>query len=248
MKETVKTIISRIDDPPMIEWKELGGDEEKEIILQELWNTTIEEENLEGVDIQDKKTVLLYGRSFKKLNWAESRCQVQALDIFDVIIDPMVDPLDIETARFIIHQNIFRPLRDILADDRYTVEGKKKLKLWLMTPAGIVQSGKNKEEWEKKLERLKALGVNSSEFAFFAAGDTIVNLNEQFTNVWNAKDKSFERRVYVHADDQTLLMDETLKDALGVDFWPFVTWAEDIETSDFWSDGPPISCAYRTKS
>jgi len=25
---------------------------------------------------------------------------------------------------------------------------------------------------------------------------------------------------------------------IGVDFWPFVTWGEDIETTDFWSDGP----------
>jgi hypothetical protein len=27
-------------------------------------------------------------------------------------------------------------------------------------------------------------------------------------------------------------------DLLGVDFYPFVTWAEDVETQDFWSDSP----------
>ena len=36
MKETVKTLLSKIDDPPTIEWKELGGDEQKEIVLQEM--------------------------------------------------------------------------------------------------------------------------------------------------------------------------------------------------------------------
>ena len=238
MKETVKTLLSKIDEPPVIEFKELAGDEEKEIILQEMWNTAMEEQNFEGIDIQDKKTVLLYGRGFKKLNWDGDTCTVQALDIYDVIIDPMVDPLDIETARFIIHQNIFKPLREILADDRYTAKGKEALKLWATTPSGIVQSGKNKEEWEKKLERLKALGVNSTDFPLFAAGDVIVNLCEHFTNVWDTRKKEFERRVIVYADDQTDLMNESLVDALGVDFYPFVTWAEDIETSDFFSDGP----------
>src|SRR3989344_7068887 len=38
MKETVKTLLSKIDEAPNVEWSELGGDEEKEIIYQEVWN------------------------------------------------------------------------------------------------------------------------------------------------------------------------------------------------------------------
>src|SRR3990167_2749732 len=106
MKETIKTLLSKVDDAPIVDWKELSGDEIKELIFQEMWNNDYDRLNLEGVDIQDKKTVLLYGRAFKKLNWIDGNIDVRALDIYDVVIDPLVDPLNIETARFIIQQNI----------------------------------------------------------------------------------------------------------------------------------------------
>ena len=57
MKETIKTLLSKIDEPPTITWKELSGSQEKEIILQEKWNDEFDTLNLEGVDIQDKKSV-----------------------------------------------------------------------------------------------------------------------------------------------------------------------------------------------
>ena len=53
----------------IIEFKEKSGDAEKDLIIREKWNTDFNRCNLEGIDIQDKKTVLLYGRSFKKLNY-----------------------------------------------------------------------------------------------------------------------------------------------------------------------------------
>jgi hypothetical protein len=236
MKETIKTLLSRVDDAPTVDWKELSGDSMKELYFQEWWNHDYERLNLEGIDVQDKKTVLLYGRSFKKLNWLDNGFSCQSLDIYDTLIDPLTDPLDIESARYIIHQNIFRSLRDILADDRYSTEGKNKLKIHLMSPEGIVQQGKDKEEWEKKMDRLKSLGVSSGDFDLFAGGDVMVNLCEHYTNIWDTKKKAFERRVIVYANDTIELLNESLEDLLGVNFWPFVSWAEDIETQDIWSD------------
>lgn len=238
MKETLKTILSNIDEPPLVDWKEKEGDDDKELYFQEIWNDDFIRLNLGGVDIQDKKSVLLYGRSFRKLNWLDDMFDVTALDIFDVVIDPMVNPLDIETARFIIHQNIFRSVREILADDRYTEDGKEKLKGWLLTKQGMVQTSQNKEELVKKQERLKAMGTSSSAFAKFAGGDVIVNLTEHYTNVWDETKQRFVRRVYVYAEDNIPLLNETLMDCLGVEFWPFVTWGEDVESQDFWSDAP----------
>lgn len=238
MKETIKTLLSKVDDPPSIEWKELGGDMGKEILVQELWNYDFERLNFEGIDLQDKKTVLLYGRGFKKLNVIDGAIDIRPLDIYDVVLDPLTDPLDIETARFIIHQNIFRSLRECLADVRYTKEGKDKLKQWVTSKTGILQSAQNKEEWEKKMERLKAMGVDSAEFPLFAGGDVIVNLSEHFTQLWNAKTLEFEKKVIVYADDTIELLNEKLTDLIGVGFYPFVSWGEDIETNDFWSDGP----------
>ena len=238
MKETIKTLLSKIDDPPTVSWKELSGDREKEILLQEKWNNDFDELNFEGIDIQDKKTALLYGRAFKKLNFIDNGFKLHALDIYDGVVDPLVDPLDIETARFLIHQNIFKTLRQVLADKKYSEEAKKELKTYLTTSEAIIQSSENKEELEKKQDRLIAMGVDESDFNEFSAGDVILNLNEHYIKLWNPKKKQFEWYICVYVNDKVLLLKESLMDLLGVDFLPFVTWGEDIETQDIWSDGP----------
>src|SRR3989304_7276662 len=68
MKETRKTMLSKIDDPPNVEWSEKAGDEEKELIYQEVWNDHLKQNNLEVIDVLDKNNVLLYGHSYKWLN------------------------------------------------------------------------------------------------------------------------------------------------------------------------------------
>lgn len=237
MKETIKTLLSGVDDAPSVDWSEKSGDQMKEIIYQEIWNDAFKKEKLEWKDILDKKNVLLYGLSTKKLNINEKGVCVDVLDVYDVIYDPLTNPLDIETARFIVHQNILRPLREILVDSRYTKKGKEELKQWLASDKGLIQSGKNKEEWNKRQERIRAMGVNDEQFALFAGGDVMVNLTEHYCNIWNPKTEKFERRVVVYADDTIELMDELLVDLIGVESWPFVMWSEDPETNDIYPDG-----------
>ena len=235
MKETIRTILSRIDDVPDIEFKENSGNEDKELLLNELWKYDYDRLNFEGIDIQDKKTVLLYGRGFKKLNFLDGKFDVDALDIYDILIDPKVNPLDIETARWIIHQNIFKTAKDILASDKYTAEGKRELKAYLTTDEGIVQSEQNRKILDEKQDRLESLGVKN--FDEFAAGEEIVNISEHYTYLWNDKKKEFERYVIVLANQKIVLLKEKLKDVIGVDFYPFVSWGDDIDTQDFWTDG-----------
>lgn len=237
MKETVKTILSKIDDPPQVDWKERSSDEMKEIIFQEIWNEQYKKQKLDWVDILDKKNVLLYGISAKFLNPQKDGIAIDVLDIYDVVFDPLMDPLDIETARFIVRQNIFKSLREILADPRYSDKGKNQLKIWAESPEGMLQSGENKEEFEKKMERALAMGVDHKDFPHFAGGDFIVSLSEHYTLEWNIATKAFERRVVVYADGWCELMDKTLKELTGIDDWPFVVWYEDPETNDIYPDG-----------
>ena len=236
MKETIKTLLATIDEPPIIEWKELGGDEMRELIYQEIWDAKSKKDKLEIIDIIDKKNVLLYGFSVKKLNISEEGVIPSVLDPFDILLDPLMNSWDLESARFIIHQNIFRPVRDILADSRYTSTGKDELKIWIDSPPGIAQSNENKEEFDKKMERLKSMGIESSNFGLFAGGDKIVNLTEHYSSIWDAKTKKFVRKVIVYANSTIELLNEKLEDLIGVDFWPFVFWSEDPETNDIYAD------------
>jgi hypothetical protein len=236
MKETEKTLLSKIDDAPNVDWKELSGDQQKEIIYQSIWDDQFKKQKFEWKDILDKKNVLRYGLSTKMLNLGDKGVEVSVLDVYDIVFDPMMDPMDIETARFIVRQNIFKNLREILADDRYTEEGKKALKTYIGSTDAIIQDGANREELVKKQERLIAMGVNDREFDRFAAGDVLISLCEHYTKKWNTSKKAFERRVVVYAADNIVLMDELLKDLIGVDFYPFVVWSEDPETNDIYPD------------
>lgn len=236
MKETIKTILSKMDDAPSVKWQEKSGDQMKELIYQEIWEDNFKKNKLELVDILDKKNVLMYGISTKMLNLGDNCIDIKVLDTYDVVFDPLMDPLDIETARFIIRQNIFRSLREILVDSRYTQAGKDKLKDWLASDKGIIQSGKNKEEWEKKNERLRAMGIQNDQFALFSGGDVIVSLTEHYTNIWNKKLKKFERHVVVYADDTIELCDDLLKDCIGIELWPLEIWSDDPETNDIYPD------------
>lgn len=236
MKETIKTLLSKIDDAPNVDWKERNGDEQKELYFNEIWNDQYKRNNVELLDILDKKNVLLYGLSTKKLNIDDDGVNISVLDTYDILLDPLTNPWDLESARFIIHQNIFRNVRDILADDRYTTEGKDQLKIWADSTPGIVQSNLNKEEFEKKMERIKAMGIENRNFANFAAGDRLVNLTEHYSKIWNPKKKAFEKKVIVYADEKIELSDELLTDLIGVEFWPFVIWSEDPETNDVYPD------------
>ena len=237
MKETIKTLLSGVDDAPTTSWKEKSGDEMKELLYQEIWEDFTRRCRVEQQDILDKKNVFLYGLSTRKLNLVPEGVDMRVLDVFDVIYDPLTDPLDIETARFIVHQNIFRPLREVLADDRYTKEGKDALKEWLASDKGIIQSGKNKEEFEKRNERIRSMGLQNEKFGIFAGGDVLVNLTEHYSECWNPKLKKFERHVCVYADDCIELLDERLEDLIGMILWPFVMWSEDPETNDVYPDG-----------
>lgn len=236
MKETIKTLLSKIDEAPEIDWKELSGDEQKELIYQEVWNTQGKKNKFELIDILDKKNVLLYGISTRKLNIDDEGVCVSVLDPYDIAFDPLMTPWDIESARFIIQTNIFRSVKDIMSDDRYTDKAKEEIKIWSMAPEGITASEENRKAWEAKQERLKTMGVSSSDFELFAGGDRILNLTEHYTLAWDEKKNKFIKRVVTYADDKIELLDETLNTLLGVEFWPFVTWSEDPETNDIYPD------------
>lgn len=237
MKETIKTLLSKIDDPPHVEWQEQDGNESSELVYQEVWEEHLKDNNLEIIDILDKKNVLLYGFSMKKLNLGKNGVVCDVLDPYDTLIDPLTKAWDLDSARYIIHQNIFRPVRDILADKKYTTAGKDDLKVWADSAPGIIQSNMNRLQWEEKMRRLQAVGVQFKDFPYFAAGDIVANLTEHHTTVWNTEKQAFEKRVIVYADDKIELYNETMMECLGVDFWPFTRWAEDIETNDIYPDG-----------
>ena len=238
IREAIQTWISKIDEPPLLEFESrdrTNKAKDGEIILNELWEYTYDKLKLDLLDNLDKKTVGLQGRSFKIWGFSRGEIFCDLIDPYDIEITPHVNSLDISTASNIIRTNIFVPLREILANDKYDKSEKDKLKIYLDTKQGLIKAREMNEAYERKIERLKTLGAHN--FDEFHANDVLVELNESYKLVWSVEHNRFVRHKIVIAADFAVLYNKTLKEAIGIDILPIVSWASDPDLNDIWSDG-----------
>lgn len=204
IKETGKTILSRINEDPEITLKDKGGDGDKEIVRNKMWE---EDYDINKLDLQDKvqkKQVYLYGRTHTKHNLKNGRWYIETKDIFDVIVDSKTKPTDIQSARYVIERNIFRPLNEILVSDAYDDDAKEDLR---MSYAGneeeegsggspTTRKSKYVSDAQQRNERMISLGALPSEVDINGY-DAIVEINQHFTMIWDASQKKYVRYVLV---------------------------------------------------
>jgi len=238
VRETIQTWISKIDEAPMLNFETRGKgnkSEDGEIVLNEMWSYYFDKLKLDLVDNMEKKIVGLQGRSFKKWGWAKNEIFCDLIDPYDIDVDPKCNPLDLETADWIIQKNIFRSLRQILANPKYSVAAKNQLKIYLNTKEGLIKSADALESYQKKMDRLITLGV--SNYDEFNAADVVVDINESYKMIWVEEQKRFVRHLIVIAADKVILYKKPLVDAIGISILPIVSWASDPDLNDIWSDG-----------
>ena len=235
LKETIKTFLVNIDDAPDLIFEELSGDDQKELYIQEYWDYFFEKNKIELQDIVDKKQVALYGRSFKKLNVIDGEPIVEIIDPQDILVDRYCDPVMIDSADFLIHQHIYRTFEQLEKNKNYDQNAIKALKEWYATDMGLIKAAENYRSAVEKNERMSYLGVPDVENP--RLGEVLVELNEHY--------KWIDGEIYliVKANDQILLRKplEKIYGQTSDDYWkshyPFSSWADDVERSDFWSDG-----------
>lgn len=244
IKETVKTILSKIQEIMTLSFQDRGGSEDKEIAITEFYRDDQDKQRLDLIDTVDKKQVLLYGRSHTKHNFKNGRWTYEVKDIRDIVVDKKTKPHDIQTARHIEELNIWKPLADILVDDRYDQIARDGL---ASQSTGNQDTGKANNEVigavkdaTERDNRLIGLGIELS-ILDESAYETMVQLTQHYTEVWDASKKKYVRYVILTAgmggEVDWILRAEPLKEAIGIDEWPIDTWADDLEATDYWSDG-----------
>tara|TARA_R100001086_G_C11848145_1_gene260664 strand:+ start:7464 stop:9179 length:1716 start_codon:yes stop_codon:yes gene_type:complete len=236
MKETGKTVLAKIDEFPDLHFESLSGDKQKEIFLNEYWEWFFKEDRLEVKDIQDKKQVFLYGRSIMKLNLhADGRPTIEVLEPYDWICDRHADPADIDgTAMYMAHINIYQSLSEIMANPIYD-EGKVgELKMHYASAMGQIEADANETAMRARNERMQDMGV--TDVTSPELGETYVNIKEHYIKLWDDEEKRLKIYLRIEAGGITIL-NKPLEDIFGINFYPFVTWADDVEKTDIWSDG-----------
>lgn len=240
IRETIKSWLSNIDEPPEMkfEGKAKGSEyRDKDIMLGELWKKFFSDNKLELLDQMDKKIVALQGRSIKRISWNKERQfpELHIEDPYDILVPKNSDPFDFNNNDWVKRINIFKKLKDVLNNKTYDKESLKELSMYYASKEGMIKAGESYESYEQKQQRLQVLGADMTDF--FTTNDTIVELNVSYDLVWHEDVKKFVRHMRIYAADQFLLADETLKNALGIDKIPMVTWSTDPDLIDFWNDG-----------
>lgn len=238
IRETIQSWISKIDEAPKLRFEtrdKTNKDKDGEIVMNAIYDYYYGELKLDILDNIEKKSVGLQGRGFKKIGMSNNKVFIDMIDAYDIEIDPRVNPLDIDTATYVIQTHIFRSLKEILANEKYSASGKAKLKQFLDSKQGILKSAQDEASYNLRKQRLENLGATN--FDEYGASDVLVELNESYKLVWDAESNSFVRHLRIIATDTVVLLDEPMKKAIGVKKIPIVTWASDPDAVDFWSDG-----------
>ena len=238
MRETIQTWISKIDEPPELKFKSRGRTNKHkngEIIVDEMWGYYFDKLKLDILDQADKKVVGLQGRSFKIAGMSQGEFFLDIIDPFDIEISPSCNPLDLNSAQYVIRTNIFKPLREILANSKYTASGKDELKIYLQTKEGIIRSKETQDAYLEKVERLKSLGAQN--YDEYNATEVLVEINESYKMMWDIKKNQFVRHLIVIGADKAVLYNKPLFEAIGLRRLPVITWADDPDISDIWCDG-----------
>lgn len=238
VRETLQSWISKIDEAPKLKFEtrdKSNKDKDSEIVMNELYSYYFDKLKLDILDNAEKKIVGLQGRGFKKVGISNGEVFVDLIDPYDIEIDPRVNPIDIESATYVIQTHIYRSLKEILANPKYSSEAKQELKYFLDSKTGLLRAATDEQSYQLRKERLENLGVTN--FDEYQTNDVMVELNESYDLVWHEDVKRFIRHIRVIATDSVLLLDKPLKDAIGISKIPIVTWASDPDAVDFWSDG-----------
>lgn len=245
MKGSIKTVHAQIAIKPDVYFLDLSGDQDREILINEKWNTDFKRCQMELLDKADKKQELLYGRTWEKLNWRDGEFQFEVKDIFTMLADPGMKPHDIESATFLIETGIFRCLEDIINDPKYDQVGKEALNAFYypsasselpINPTGVASIGQNQTQQDNINERLESIGATNID-RVKAGANIILSLDQHFTEIWNEEKKQWVRYVCTMAEGNVLLMAKPLEEILGVNFWPFESWVDDLEPVDIYPDG-----------
>lgn len=240
MKYSIKSLLKDIDEPPLLYFHNLDNDDQKELYYNEVWKEAGKQNKLVIKDIIDKKQVFLFGRSFKKLNIVNGKFFWEIVDPQDIAVDKYIDPSSIDSARSIVHEHIYKPLSSLEFNSMYDQDVVNELKSFYGTQLGLIRQEEIGQAMHERDERMRQMGLDVNNPII---GETYVELNEIYRFQYDEVKEKDVIFLTVTVDNSRVLMEMPLyqfigetKDEYWNDHYPFTSWGDDYDRTDFWSD------------
>lgn len=233
----VITFLSKIKNSPKITFKAKkpsGIQKAKKVTAAWELESSATHEDWEFKDLLAKSLAMCSGRSITKI-WANTpyRHNRKQVDHYDFLIDPLAGGYDINKARYLGEDNIFRSKYDLENSEKYNKEAVQKL----IDSYSENQAVAIDNEYREKQNRLAVIGLDINNFT--PQKDGIFKLLEWYTTI-NGE------RYYVvcSLDKRIILYKSLLKEIVGVHGkdkqpkWPFTSWAYYPDEFNFWTEAP----------
>jgi hypothetical protein len=244
MKMGLRSLMKDVDDLPVIELQNLDNDTEAEVFQNEYWKVCGDENhnNFEIKDIIDKKQVFHFGRTFDQWQIVNGWIKQTIINPKNILVSRYTETDNIHTSRFLIHTHIFVPLATLEDNPDYDKDEIKKLKTYYATQQGLIKAKDNFDMYTRSTQDMRDLGVEDVDQPIL--GETYIELSLHF--IWKKREGGTEEEIhlYVEADDMVILMKKPLEEVIGVTkdrffktHYPYCTWGDDMDNSDFWTDG-----------
>jgi hypothetical protein len=239
MKATVKTVLSKYMLPPSVSFYNKDNDKEREIFMNILWEESFRSLHGDKMDFLDKKNQALYGRGIRTLGVTDGKVAFSELDPYDLLVDPATDPVNPDiSAQYMIRDNIYKTVGEIRANPWYDQLEVDKILKKIDPKTGSLPA--YDEADIDKGQRLMNLGHS---WETQVSATTKIKFREFYLKLPN-KDTKEDNIYFIPAICYQPLACIPLEQVIGEtndNFWrynfPFITWGDDPDINDFWSDG-----------
>jgi hypothetical protein len=233
----VDTFLSKIKSSPKVTFKPTKPSAIKKAKkVTALWEqeSSPTREDWEFKDLLAKKLAMPSGRSISKV-WASTpyKHNRKGVDHYDFLIDPLAGGYNINKARYLGEDNIFRSKYELENNEKYDKEAVQRLIASYSENQGVTYDN----EYQEKRNRFAVVGLDINDFT--PQKDGIFKLLEWFTTIdgqrWN---------VVCSLDKRIILYKTLLKEIVSVHGddkqpkWPFTSWAYFPDEFNFWSIAP----------
>lgn len=244
LADRVDTFLSKIDEPPSLEFKIPNrptlSEKIKSVWLQEMSSTRA---GWKRKDRVEKKMSLITGRAISKIyassvmNKYESHYDV--VDVFSFIADPTRGRL--EDGNYHGEVDIFKTIHSLKKGAEAGYYHKENIEL-LSTRTDTQKEGDN-HAIKGKFDRIKALGIDVETTSF--AGQRGINMTE-----WVMRHEGEQYYLFFDPISGLWARAERLKDVFWNNTTPFTSWATHFDEFAFWTksvcdDAYPIAEATR---
>lgn len=238
MKGFEDTLLAKVKNPPYVKFGPTEiADSLKAKKVTALWEleSSPTQQDWAFKDLLEKKLALPSGRAIKKIysTGEPYKHYRDSVDHYDFLIDPLAGGYDIEKARYLGQDNIFKSKYDLKNNKTYNQKEVTKL----LESSNSNESDVTDNEYKEKQNRHAILGLSNSDYN--AQSDGLYRLLEWYTTI-----EGVRYYFLVSLSKKVIIKKRLLEDIVGIHeedgqpLWPFSSWAYYPDMFNFWSPSP----------